>query len=210
MATPWIDSIKRTGRLAINLEPLPTGWREVFEDAVAVFNRLSRQHGCGVQFERVRNRPGRPAASANVDVMTGNGNVTIEFGGMTYPVTVEGSSLHGREFSLKSANGSGLEYACIVVPSQPLVTNGLTGVVREAGRPIKLVIAVHELVHACGLGGDDHSPRGVFQAYPRATVETTPSGDWIDSGEYRNNLPVHMPPVILDDATVNKIKSVWQ
>ena len=66
------------------------------------------------------------------------------------------------------------------------------------------VIAVHELIHACGLENQDHATDDGLFYFPLA-----PSGDGkiIVPAEGKEGLP--MPPLCLDALTAAKIGSLW-
>jgi hypothetical protein len=69
------------------------------------------------------------------------------------------------------------------------------------------LIAVHEMVHACGLTNDEHSKDDLFQASQNIVPGDTAAGDGarIQVG----NREIWMPPLILSGTTVQHIKGVW-
>ena len=69
------------------------------------------------------------------------------------------------------------------------------------------VIAVHELVHACGLADADHSTDDLFQANPQVDPGDAAQGDRVrveTGGRMR-----WMPPLVLSGSTVRRIRTLW-
>ena len=69
------------------------------------------------------------------------------------------------------------------------------------------MIAVHELVHACGLDNADHSTDDLFQANPQVDPGNTAAGDKmrIEAGGRMR----WMPPLVLSGSTAQKIRQLW-
>ena len=107
--------------------------------------------------------------------------------------------------------------AVIYVPANPMGPDG--GKLRAVGDPIKLVIAVHELIHACGLIDDkEHSVDDVF-CWPQLRMGEKASEDRVGTlgEEYTFGNPprighrtVEMPPVFLKNETIQKIQKLWR
>ena len=101
-------------------------------------------------------------ANVNFDIGSGTMNFTVL--GNDLSVNVDGSGMHGHTQLAKTpnsqTNAQEVVKAFTYVPATPMINSGPAGrqVRRGAGDGIKLVIAVHELVHACGLSNSDHSP----------------------------------------------------
>ena len=73
-------------------------------------------------------------------------------------------------------------------------------------RILKLVIAVHELIHAGGLSNGDHSQFpdvDVFHGFPSISVGTTAKDDRITLSQKK------LPPIFVVASTVSKIKALW-
>jgi hypothetical protein len=75
-----------------------------------------------------------------------------------------------------------------------------------------LFIAVHELLHACGLENADHGADGVFAANPGTLPGDIPSQDKITvsaktGGKLRTSV---LPPLFIDAATARVIQRLWQ
>lgn len=83
--------------------------------------------------------------------------------------------------------------------------------VKGAGRltvfPGETVIAVHEIVHACGLSNAEHSTDDLFQGFPQVDPGDNAAGDRVRIQSGRS-MP-WMPPLVLAANTVRRIKSVW-
>ena len=69
---------------------------------------------------------------------------------------------------------------------------------------MKLVIVVHEMVHACGLSNSDHNSDDLFSGFPQARAGTTPQDDKIEVNQQRR-----LPPLFLTAKTAGVIRSVW-
>jgi hypothetical protein len=92
---------------------------------------------------------------------------------------------------------------------------------RLVGEPVKLVVAAHELIHACGLDDSHHTVDDVF-CWPRAKFENkNPNDDRVEAftGQRKEVLiagrkvsqpvMVAMPPVFLNTPTQDKIRALW-
>jgi hypothetical protein len=107
--------------------------------------------------------------------------------------------------------------AYIFVPAAPLIAVGAAGQVKQrgVGDGVKLFIAVHEMIHACGLSNAEHSPEGVpdvFVGQPQPAEGATPARDKLRVRfDPRLNLPLDppSPPLVISARTAGLIKSVW-
>lgn len=196
MINSWREDIRRTGELRIaeksGIKQAP--WKGLLRRAIAGFNDLSARHDLGVIFV-ADNR----LESAQVTVDTKPGTSLV--GNAPFQTLVPG----GRPDS------EGRVFRCdITVPADPKVSvpQGL----RRVGSSVLLVMLVHELVHACGLSNEEHSRTGdLFMASPRLLPGDNAAGDLVDSGRVdagKNGLG--MPPLLLNDDTVRKIRQSWQ
>lgn len=83
------------------------------------------------------------------------------------------------------------------------------------GDGVKLFIAVHEMLHACGLDDSDHSTKvdpDFFVGQPQPAPGATADKDKLQVRfEPRLELPFDKPkdPLMMGNATVTKIKAVW-
>ncbi len=231
MAFSWFENVKASRKLTIFATPNVTGaWKTVFDDAVKEFNRLSRDAGLGIRLDDTGTTKPDPTSwnkGANVQfdvaagsvheetLIAGNGKLISEF-----TETIDGKALHGRTLVPRFVDDKGVARifrAYIYVPATPMFTVGHTGSQfdREAGNGVKLFIAVHEMLHACGLDDSDHSTSidpDFFVGQPQPTPGATASQDKLQVRfEPRLNLPFDPPkdPLLLAGTTARKIKSVW-
>jgi len=222
---PWLDEVKRTGKLTIALDESigQQGWTKAFRDGIAKFNELR----VGVTYEQTDNQ-----AKANVIAQAKVGD--FEFGYddghwvmAKKPYKFEGNSVHGLCSVLKGEvrNRASRTYetrivrAFIFVPAKPRIDGGRS---RLVGDPVRLVVAVHEMIHACGLDDDYHTANDVF-AWPRAKYDpqNNPDNDRVEvatgqrqdvviAGQKMNQpVIVSMPPVFLNAPTQEKIRRLW-
>ena len=77
---------------------------------------------------------------------------------------------------------------------------------RAVGSKVLTVIALHELLHACGLENSDHGDSGLFQSNPPVNSGDTPIQDAVS---VRPNVGGVMPPYVIDDATVQTLLDRW-
>jgi hypothetical protein len=98
-----------------------------------------------------------------------------------------------------------IEKAAVFLPSQPQVNtpNGL----RAVGPNVMKLIAIHELVHACGLTNNEHSPNDLFQANPQVDHGDMAAGDKVTI--QAGGKVSWMPPFVLSGPTANHIRRLW-
>jgi hypothetical protein len=223
---PWLDEIKRTGQLRISFHDSlgRTLWDRVFRDAIFEFNKLSNTHRLGVTFVRAEDPD-----KANVEARAASGDFDFE-----YPpqipkkkIRFNGKSVHGLCKPLLTIVGDRarvdqykLMKAFIYVPAAP--TGDSNGKPRPVGDPVKLVIAVHEMIHACGLVDDNqHSVDDIF-SWPQLRMGNQASEDRLATlggtitfpgkpGEppQTGHSTVNMPPLFLKNDTVEKVRKLW-
>lgn len=206
MPTSWTPSVKKTGQLSVFAGPgVSGGWATVLKDALAKFNALSKQSSFGVTFITGAKAPDFDGNGGGADVQfdTGSNQVSFSVFGQSFSKTIDPNAKKGRTFPVNDANGD-LVKAFIFVPVSPKAEMG-TG--RVVGNPVKLVMAVHELVHACGLSDDDHSKNAkpdVFYGTPNLDLGRRPQDDRIILPDGRS-----MPPLWISSETGRLISSVW-
>jgi hypothetical protein len=193
---------------------LSGSWPAVFSSALQEFNKLAGALGLGVTLTRSAAPVNPFLTGANVQFEAAINSFTFNdtfWGPQT--VSLTGSTAKTRPLP-SSINGGRLGQALILVPTAPKVLAGPTGkrTLREAGDPIKLVIAVHELIHACGLDNSDHTPLGDPDVFVGTPVDdpdpADPGKDREDVGT-KNGVPVKLPPVIMSAKTAIKIQALW-
>jgi len=206
MDTPWLQNIKNTHQLSVFPgNSLSGSWSKVFSDALTEFNRLSNASGLGVTLTRGSSPPTPSFTGANVQFEATNSTMTFQSfaGQVTVPIAATGTS--GKTISVGSpSRGGRLGQSFICVPLAPQVL-APGGKVREAGDPIKLVIAVHELLHACGL--DRHTSfkdPDLFIQVLSDIPDTDPNKDLEDIGSGKR-----VPPLFLSVETVARMQFLW-
>jgi hypothetical protein len=200
MPTPWIDTIRRSGQLSVRFNSAISGsaWSGVAQRAVREFNRLSRRHRLGVQLTVVRE------SAANIIVNTANGSASFTVDGESHTVSLAGNSLQGHTSNLSRSGALFRSY--VFLPSGPQV-NTPSGV-RPVGDGVKLVIAVHEFIHCCGLSNSDHSSDDIFTGNPSVDYGATPNRDVVEIHAARQRRRT-APPLFLRATTVSRVRRLW-
>lgn len=193
---PWIQSIRKTNQLTIHNGIAQGRWVHIFRKSITAFNEMSDKYILGVKFVETGDKD-----SANVLMRVADGPVSHTYGGRTHTGTFDGKRLHGYTmlFAEQVDTIGHVEYAKAVIhlPSVPDLDIKLS-----AQLEMMNVIAVHELVHACGLDNDDHAADGLFYS-PLAQ-----SGEKLIVPEKgKNQKP--LPPLWLDRPTIKKIAFHW-
>jgi hypothetical protein len=205
MATRWRDDIRNSGQLSVFPGPKVTGgkWDAVFNDALKQFNTLSSSLHLGVTLKKSVTPPD-PTGPGGADVVfeAGSGTVSFMSDGQQFSVTTAGNDIRGDTTTAGVQFGTGpvrLTKAFILVP----ITPQISAKGREVGDGLKLVIAVHELIHACGLANADHD-LGVFFSPMNPVFDKNPANDKFQGGTSQM-----MPPIFLSPKTVTAIQSLW-
>jgi hypothetical protein len=203
MDTPWLQTVKSTHQLSVFAgQSLSGSWPKVFSDALTEFNKLSNANGLGVTLTRASTPPTRSLTGANIQFEATNGTLNFESFAGPVSVPIAGTGTSGKTKSIGSpSNGGRLAQSFICVPLTPQVF-APGGVLREAGDPIKLVIAVHELLHACGL--DRHTSfkdPDLFIEVLSDVADADPNKDLEDIGSGKK-----IPPLFLSAETVARLQ----
>jgi hypothetical protein len=207
MATPWEDPIRKSQQLTICPGTMiaKSSWAKILPDAVKAFNALSTANSLGVAFVQ-SSTPPDPNGPAGADVLfqTANGAVTFVSFGTKFSVTVDGSALIGDTEQVKTVvkNVEKVAKAFIFVPATPQGGSGKAQ--REVGPGVKLVMLVHEMIHACGLNNKDHSSDDVFFGFPQLRMASKAADDKIEASS-----TAIMPPIVMLAKTAKLIQSVW-
>lgn len=193
---PWLRDIRKTHQLTIFNGINQGRWVHVFHKSIKAFNELSDKYILGVTFVEESD-----ADKAQVVMRVADGPVSFTHGGKTNAGTFDGKRLHGLTmlFGEQIDVVGHVEYAraAIFLPSKPDLD-----VKPAAAIDMMNVIAVHELVHACGLDNDDHAGDGLFYS------PLSQSGDKLIVPERGKNLKP-LPPLWLDQPTIKKVKMHW-
>ena len=206
MAQQWIGSVRSRGTLRVYFAEGARGsvWTTITSQALATFNQLSSRHHLGVRLETTTEAPTEDAG-ADVNVDTAASQISFSYGGEQVTTAFSATRLHGHTH-LISRERSGIEKAFISLPATPQI-NTPRGL-RAVGNGVKLVICVHELIHACGLSNSDHSSDDVFQAMPEVDPGTRDTQDRVRIVSRRSSRS--MPPVMLGSTTVQRVRALWR
>ena len=202
MAKPWVSSVKDTGQLTVYNNLTSGKWVHIFKVALQSFNELSKHYGLGVTMSQAKDE-----GKANVVMAVSSGVAAYEYDGTTYQGAFDGKRLHGLTLLIGREGQEGMEKAAVFLPSDPQSSprfiHGKT-IVDRATLDMMKVIAVHELIHACGLENRDHAnDDGVF-FFPLA-----PDGNGKIIVPQQGQDPTPMPPLRLSQTTVGKLASLW-
>jgi hypothetical protein len=234
MATPWEDTFKnRTpkGLTVFATKAVTDGsWGAVFTKALTEFNRLSSVHKLGITLTVSTSSPdddkeGEGGAEVRFDV--GSGTLTGRSLGTDFVENnFSPTSLHGFTQTFKRRFGTQparMRRAFVFVPASPLIQvavrqpNGdFRFFDRQAGDGVRLFIAVHELIHACGLSNDDHSPERDPDVMcgcpphgcPQAAAGPADRPD-LDKIRLRFEPRVTAPPLTLSGRTATLLQRIW-
>jgi hypothetical protein len=210
MATSWEDPIKKTKHLSIfpTSDVTSGAWAGVFSNALTEFNKLSSHHHLGVTVVKSATPPD-PSGPGGADVQfdTLSGTKTFMSFGQQFSQTLDGNGVIAATQQIKTVvfSTTRIAKAFIYVPATPSTSPPNTRVV---GDPVKLVIAVHELIHACGLENSDHTGTDgdVFFGFPSLRERVRPADDRLAVGSPAKELP----PIVLVPATVKLIQANWK
>ena len=197
MSKPWVSSVTQKGELTVYNGLKSGAWVNIFKSALQAFNQL----GLPVKMTQASSKE-----SANVVMQVSIGPTTFDYGGSSYPgPTLDPSRLHGRTRFFGSDDGT--DKAAVFLPSDPKSGPMFIGgrdVYEKASLDMMKVIAVHELVHACGLDNDDHATDdGVFY-FPLAPDG---KGKIVVPRKGLDKKP--MPPIRISASTTGKVGSLW-
>ncbi len=209
MPTPWSAPIRAARQLSIFPTSKVTGgpWKTVFTKALAEFNALSTKHSLGVTFSLAATAPD-PSGVGGADVQfdTINGTVNFTCFNQAFSDNLSGTAMEGHTRSVMQVFGANrtIAKAFIFVPATPQSGK------RVVGNPMKLLMAVHEMIHACGLDNADHSSltnnADVFVSGLQFQAGANPDAD--RGTPFGMSTPV-MPPIVLAQPTITLIQNNW-
>lgn len=237
----WDDSVRKRKVLTVFKTAKITGeWLRTFNDAIAKFNDLSQKSlNLGVTFSSPSNvQPPNPDGEGGAEVQfdLGNGQLKYRALGKDFvaedddgnPINFSPFELHGATQRVSERVGDGparLKRAFIFVPETPMVNammrtgpgpNDFKPGRRLAGGGMRLYIAVHELVHACGISNAEHNQMGpdadVFTNLPTVSAGAfdKPDEDKFLLRVNHPNPPITAPPILIKKKVADLIRDNWK
>lgn len=205
MPIHWPEATVRGRELTVFIAPAASRslvWMNVLGHLLKEFNALSKAHKLPIRMKASTQAP-KEGAGADVAINIATDKINLTFPGLD-PVseTFGGTQKHGRTFLLDRRKE--LLKAFVYLPATPQVLTPTE--VRAVGPKVLTLIALHELLHACGLENSDHADSGLFQANPTVNSGSRPIQDTVlvKPGMYGV-----MPPYKIDDATVQTLIDRW-
>jgi hypothetical protein len=226
MATPWIAKVKSTGQLSVFLDDSITkgAWAGALTKTIAEFNRISGMQKFGVSLVTASAPPDpKGYGGADVAVYAANGPTTYKSGNEEYTLNVNGTgmSAHCQTLSFQPGDASTREHfkAFIFLPASAQINSGPASkqVNRPIGEPLRLFIAFHEFIHACGLPNAEHSHEGltpdVFHRQPQPSAGAKPDDDrfMLAYADKTAGRPSNLfaPPITVSGRVTGLIQGVW-
>jgi hypothetical protein len=222
MPTPWITNVRNRKKLFVfahdSVNVSGGFWNGVLKQAIDAFNSLNLR----VTMETSPDQPDRNGAGgADVQFEAAGGPITVTFNGTgsvkRFSNTIDPIATEGAAVLIPEA---GEIIKCFIfVPSTPKIKGSTS---RGVDNPVKLWIAVHELIHAAGgLEDSEHSPENnpdVFLGFPSLSEGTVDpqTGKREQDGIILKKAAVgrpavvsRPPPIPLSAATKGKINQIW-
>ncbi|OLD92121.1 MAG: hypothetical protein AUG84_02110 [Chloroflexi bacterium 13_1_20CM_4_66_7] len=198
MAKPWKRTVRDSGKLTVHNGLKSGTWVHVFKPALQLFNQLGLP---------VRMTEADDEQSANVVTRIASGVAAYEYDGATLSHAFDGTRLHGYTILIGREGQQGTEKAAVFLPSDPRSGPRFQGgkaVYDDATLDMLKVIAVHELIHACGLENQDHATDGGVFYFPLAPDG---KGKMIVPETGKDGRP--MPPLRLGGSTTGNVARLW-
>jgi len=232
MAIPWENKIKNRVPKQLTIFVAPTlnkPWRRAFDEALSTFNQLSQDNRLGVTMvapENATKPDPNGDGGADVHFDMGQGDLTFSALGQDFQIkNFSGTAMHGKTQLLHGQvdnQGERIRKAFVFVPQTPMVVAQMAvgrgkfkDVQREVGHGIKVFIAAHELIHACGLDNSDHTKYGphadlfIEQPQPFSGAFNKPDDDKLmlhNSAQAQ----VTSPPIFLKKTIADRIRDNWK
>jgi hypothetical protein len=202
MAKPWSEAVRKSKQLSYHCQNSISGlWAGALSEALRHFDHQASNFVKLVKAD--------DSKSANIEIQAGGGKIDYTYLGNPFQTFINGSGYIGRN-QLLSIDGI-VEKSMIILPNMPNVNapriNGPSRV-RPAGKNILIFIALHELIHACGLEDKDHTSLCVFDGHPSPNGSADgPDKDVMETRTQKKR--VNMPPFTISKTTLSKIASNW-
>ena len=221
MPTPWPAATRRTKKLTI----FPTKafmdssvWGSTFQKILDKFNELSKANTMVVTIERSNQAPdpnGNGGADVQMDLAAQGQTHSFMYKGPRSGSLLPAPAINGVTHVL--TQGGEMDRAFIFLPIDPQ-TDKTGG--RPIGTGLKIAIALHEVLHACGL--DDTDPGHQTQLNDPDLFRTGADGDFNfppdgvpgDPKKPGDRLALGFkkftPPFFLTARTAGLARSIWQ
>lgn len=215
MPTEWEPAVQKSAQLTVclgdELKKAPAWGETLALRIIEEFNRMAAQYLLGVRFVLTGDPPQKNGTGANVLFEVTNGPCPYFSLGKEKMghLDVTPGHVRGKTFGaiVERNIGPKMYQTFIYVPAKPLVTRR-----SPANTELKFAVTLHELLHTCGLSGEDpgHGVEGQLQILPDLDVFATDSqfdGDHVVINTRRvcdNALHFHLSP-----RTINLVQSIW-
>jgi hypothetical protein len=194
----WSAGVRSSGELLLFANEAGTGgWSVALERAITEFNRATHQRGLSLRIKRTTKQ-----SEAQLTFAVGSKEKFV-------------SAVHGITSSGWDPDQDAIVSADIVVHPSPKVrvfqrkagSKDYEEVEREAGEGIRVVIIVHEFVHAVGLKNhSDGKAQDVFYSPLEPNAGDRPQDDYMKVPIIKG---LKLPPVVLSPQTAKRIKDIW-
>jgi hypothetical protein len=183
MAAEWLEDVKKKKELSVYNDG--GVWKSIVPMAVRMFNSLA----LGVKLTEVKEKSG-----ANIVVLASTGESSYPYYDQEFSVSFDAGLPHGKTLPMVGEIHGKLEHAVVFLPTK----------LQSKTNDIKVLVTVHEFIHAAGLNTNaDHDPvGGIF--YARFT---NTNGKLLEILPDRNAKP--MPPIRVGGHTRSKLMALW-
>src|SRR5690349_21388278 len=203
MPLHWPEATVRHHELTVYMFPAAsrsTVWINVLGHLLKEFNAVTKKHKLPMRM-KASTQPPKDGSGADVGINIATDKITLTLP-RADPIaeTFDGKRLHGRTILAHEERSTELTKAYVYLPATPQ-TLPPSGGWRLVGPKVRTLIALHELLHACGLENEDHGDFGLFQGNPTVNPDTTGTDDTLTMRQNHGS----MPPYVIDDETVKTL-----
>jgi hypothetical protein len=196
MARRWIEEVRQRRQLSVFAD-LNDVWKNAYLRAFILFNLFAVARDLGVILT-VGTAPPNPNAPG----------ASVRFGTFSEKDPLNTTFSEGRiQWSRRSNDPPDrIAAAFISVPATPLARTDLGRPPRPLGEEPKVLMAAHELIHACGLLDSEHTadPPDVFSTGWISDVGTRPEDDGLHLGQTK------VPPIVFSVRIATLIRNNWR